>query len=93
MEIKISAQHFLDVTKGMNKKKPFGYVGQQDFIIPFLEVKPIDGYEIPINKKTEKKLPFCCSFHSKLFYGITKWYDKEFPNCCSNHKILAATRY
>ncbi|MDV3579880.1 hypothetical protein [Elizabethkingia anophelis] len=93
MEIKISAQHFLDVTKGMNKKKPFGYVGQQDFIIPFLEVKPIDGYEIPINKKTGKKLPFCCSFHSKLFYGITKWYDKEFPNCCSNHKILAASQH
>lgn len=90
MEIKISAQHFLDVTKGMNNKNPFGYVGEQNFIIMFSEVKPIDGYKIPVNEKTGKKLPFCCNFHSKLFYGITKWYDKEFPNCCNNHKMLAA---
>lgn len=90
MEIKISAQHFLDVTNGMNKKTPFGYVGGQNFIIPFSEVKPIDGYEIPVNKKTGKKLPFCCNFHSDLFSSITKWYDKEFPNCCTNHKMLAA---
>lgn len=90
MKIKISAQHFLDVTNGMSKQKPFGYVGGQNFIILFSEVKPIDGYEIPVNGKTGKKLPFCCSFHSEIFYAITKWYDKEFPNCCNNHKMLAA---
>lgn len=89
MEIKISAQHFLDIMKGMNNKTPFGYVGGHNFIIPFSEVKPIDGYEVPVNKKTGKKLPFCCNFHSDLFYKITRWYDKEFPNCCSNHKMLA----
>lgn len=54
----------------MNKKNPFGYFGEQNFIIPFSEVKPIDGYEIPVNKRTGKKLPFCCNFHSKLFYKI-----------------------
>lgn len=90
MEIKISAQYLLDVTNGMNKQKPFGYVGEQNFIILFSEVKPIDGYEIPVNEKTGKKLPFCCNFHSTLFYGITKWYNKKFPNCCTNHKMLAA---
>lgn len=89
MEIKISAQYFLNATKGMNKETPFGYVEEQNFIIPFLEVKPIDGYNIPINKKTGKKLPFCCNFHSSLFYGVTKWYNKKFPNCCVNHKKLA----
>lgn len=40
MEIKVSAQHFLEVTNGMNKEKPFGYFGEQNFIIPFFEIEP-----------------------------------------------------
>lgn len=93
MKIKLSAQHFLDVTNTMDKVKPFGYVGGQNFIIPFSEVKPIEGYEIPINGKTGKALPFCCDYHSKLYYGIDKWYKNKFPNCCENHKILASNQH
>lgn len=90
MKIKISAQHFLDVTNAMDKVKPFGYVGGQNFLVPFSEVKPIEGYEIPINEKTGKALPFCCNYHRKLYYEIDKWYKNKFPNCCENHKILAS---
>ncbi len=90
MKIKLSAQHFLDVTNAMDKVKPFGYVGGQNFLVPFSEVKLIEGYEIPINEKTGKALPFCCNYHRKLYYGIDKWYKNKFPNCCENHKILAS---
>ena len=93
MKIKLSAQHFLDVTSAMDKVKPFGYVGGQNFLIPFSEVKPIEGYEIPINEKTGKALPFCCDYHRKLYYGIDRWYKNKFPNCCENHKVLASNQH
>lgn len=90
MEIRIKAQHFFEVTNDMSNKKPFGYVGGQNFLIPFSEVKSPQDYELPKNPQNGKKLPFCCKFHTSLYMGIKKWYEKEFPNCCENHKILAS---
>ncbi len=93
MNIKVSAEFFLNTVNGMNKHQPFGYFGSDDFIIPYSDIDPLDGYEAPINNKTGKKLPYCCDYHRKMFNKLRNWYDKKFPNCCDIHKELAANTH
>ena len=58
-----------------------GYIGSENFEIPFAETTPIDGYEIPDN------FPYCCDFHKKIFAYANEQFD-SFPNCCDAHKKL-----
>lgn len=67
--------------------KPFLEIGAEHFSINAFEIKPLEGYEKPINEETKKELPFCCEFHEGVHKNITDHYNR-FPNCCEWHKPL-----
>lgn len=67
--------------------KPFLEIGAENFSINAFEIKPLEGYEKPINEETKKELPFCCEFHEGVHKNITDHYNR-FPNCCEWHKPL-----
>jgi hypothetical protein len=68
-------------------KKPFIEIDASNFTIAAFNAKPIEGYEVPKNKATGKKFPFCCAFHKKAYENANKWL-KTFPNCCAPHKAM-----
>lgn len=65
--------------------KPFIEIDAENFTLSAFETKPIEGYEIPVNKETGEQFPNCCPFHKNIFEEAEKWFDK-FPNCCGPHK-------
>lgn len=66
---------------------PFLELKADYFTFSQFNTKPIEGYEVPINKKTGEKFPMCCKFHKKIFTDAETWF-KKFPNCCDEHKKL-----
>ena len=68
-------------------KKPFIEINSDNFILNPTKVKPIEGYEFPINKDTLEEFPNCCAFHKKVYSNAVEWF-KEFPNCCKFHKSM-----
>jgi hypothetical protein len=67
--------------------KPFAQISGADFEFPFTEGKPIEGYEIPVNKETGETFPDCCNYHKGIFKRAKEWFEK-FPGCCEPHKKL-----
>lgn len=67
--------------------KPFLQIGAEHFSFPAKEIKPLEGYEKPINKESKNEFPNCCERHSKI-YEATKNHYNQFPNCCEHHKNL-----
>jgi hypothetical protein len=67
--------------------KPFIEIGPDHFYIIAYDIKPLKGYEKPVDKETKKELPYCCGFHEGVLENITDHYDR-FPNCCKWHKPL-----
>lgn len=65
--------------------KPFIEIDADNFIIMPFETKPIEGYELPINRETGEQFPNCCSFHKEVLGETEKWFNR-FPNCCEPHK-------
>jgi len=65
--------------------KPFIEIDAENFTLSAFETKPIEGYELPINKETGEQFPNCCPFHKSVFEGAVNWFAK-FPNCCEPHK-------
>lgn len=70
----------------------FAQIDAENFEIPFSEVKPIKGFEIPENESTKEKLPNCCDYHLNMFQRATSMFE-AFPNCCEPHKKLLGTNW
>ena len=64
----------------------------KDINIPQSEIKPLSGYEPPVNKETGAKYPFCCENHYN-FWQMAKNYYEKFPNCCEWHKKLLTANW
>lgn len=72
--------------------KPFVQIENKYFFKKAFGIKPLDGYEKPINKKTKKEFPLCCEFHEGVLKNITDHYN-TFPNCCEAHKKLNSANW
>ena len=73
---------------GLENKKPFIEVDQENFTISHFNLSANKGYEKPINKITGEQLPNCCTYHSTVYKKIKEWFDK-FPNCCDPHREMS----
>jgi hypothetical protein len=64
------------------------YLNTKDFEIKQTETAPLDGFEWHTDTKdSEKKFPFCCEGHEKIYqFGIERL--TAFPDCCADHKKL-----
>lgn len=67
--------------------KPFIEIDAENFTLSAFEIKPSEGYELPVNEETGAKFPYCCPFHKGLFEEAVKWFE-SFPNCCEPHKMF-----
>jgi hypothetical protein len=67
--------------------KPFIEIDAENFTLSAFEIKPSEGYELPVNDETGTKFPNCCPFHKGVFEEALKWFE-SFPNCCEPHKMF-----
>lgn len=67
--------------------QPFIEIDAENFSLSAYKVKPIEGYEVPVNDKTGEALPNCCNFHKDVFKATEEWFEK-FPNCCDPHRAM-----
>lgn len=87
----INKEKFLNAFKNCGDA-PFFELESDSFSLEFSEVKPIIGYELPVNEKTGTTYPLCCKHHEYIFESVKAWYNK-FPNCCDGHKKLLSTTW
>lgn len=67
-------------------------IKSKDFNTLQREIKPLPGYEPPVNKETGAKFPFCCENHKAIFQMAKDYYDR-FPDCCEWHKNLLTANW
>jgi len=69
--------------------KPFIEIDAENFTLSAFDTKPIEGYELPVNKETGEQFPNCCPFHKSVFEISESWFSK-FPNCCDQHRAMVS---
>ncbi|MEI6747805.1 MAG: hypothetical protein WCM93_01475 [Bacteroidota bacterium] len=68
--------------------KPFIEIDAEHFSLKAFDIKPIAGYDEPINKETGEHFPYCCLYHKHILEEADNWFEK-FPDCCEDHKKMA----